>query len=645
MLLAHRLAPGADTVVFSEAGADSFKNALARLAAAAEPVEAVALEAVPLPSRQDLPNSESWVAANAADLPRVVVAPTSALRGAAARDGASPVESTPDDHAHAAVARSSAVAAGLASVHRADTTMSMPAAVPRTGFPLPGAGAGSGASPLRQDHSSDVDHQALPAATAGVVAAATAGAVPPMPWLVAPVAARFKPELPAGATAEFVAPTRLPSQSAGAAVMTTAVARRFVDDGGAAALRGGAGGAGDQRADNETAKTAGSAESRVSSEPLAALVGVGLSGAAAEAGFDPLKQVRWSDEAEAATRVALAAAPPTSRQGLLASGSEAVVDAADGAPTSVAPVAILTGVSGQAPAAVAGQVATADAVPAPGTVVHQAGGNLERRVWSLPPVRAGADSGRDKPPAAAARFKPEPPAGATAEVVAPTRLPSQSASAAVMATAVARRFVDDGSAVALLGAADLAGDLAGDRAAADVDMVPAGGVDLRGPAGSLSAPLGVVATGSAVEPVPDARRPAAVSPPPPEAGMAPGHLQLDLKTADGAPMRVDMTFDTAGGARLVVHAANDDTAASLIERSVQLVDAMRVLGLAVDVDVRQGNGQTPSPAAADFGASSGSRRPPHDTGPAAGRLGAADPEPARMPARNPDISAALSFYA
>ena len=127
--------------------------------------------------------------------------------------------------------------------------------------------------------------------------------------------------------------------------------------------------------------------------------------------------------------------------------------------------------------------------------------------------------------------------------------------------------------------------------------------------------------------------------------MAPGRLQLDLKTADGAPMRVDMTFDAAGGAQLVVHAANDDAAASLIERSAQLVDAMRGLGLAVDVDVRQGNGQTPSPAAADSGASSGSRRPPQDTGPAAGRPGAAEPPPLRPAARDPNTPAALSFYA
>jgi hypothetical protein len=199
---------------------------------------------------------------------------------------------------------------------------------------------------------------------------------------------------------------------------------------------------------------------------------------------------------------------------------------------------------------------------------------------------------------------------------------------------VARQLANAG-----LGAASLT---AVERAVDDSQAMPLASL---GMGGSPATPLALAAPGAAVATGPDARPALAASPPPVEPGLTPGRLQLDLQTADGAPIRVDMTFDAAGGAQLVVHAHSDATAGSLIERSAQLVDAMRDLGLTVEVDVRQGSGQPSDAAAGGGGGSAGSQRLTPDAVSGAGRAMAAVPVPARPPARSLDVSAALSFYA
>jgi hypothetical protein len=235
----------------------------------------------------------------------------------------------------------------------------------------------------------------------------------------------------------------------------------------------------------------------------------------------------------------------------------------------------------------------------------------------------------------AARFTPAVAAGTVATVTAPTLLPPQFGGGVVSAARITLHAVDDGL--------DARWRAAVDRADGDRQPLSAGGLETGAAAALPTASMG--STRLAPASGPDAQRLAAAVAPPPEAANVPGRLQLDLQTADGTPIRVDMSFDPAGGAQLVVHANSHAAAQSLIERSAQLVDAMRDLGLAVDVDVRQGSGQTFGASTADGGTSSGSRRPPPDSDPVASRTVAGVTSPARSPARNPDISAALSFYA
>jgi len=122
-----------------------------------------------------------------------------------------------------------------------------------------------------------------------------------------------------------------------------------------------------------------------------------------------------------------------------------------------------------------------------------------------------------------------------------------------------------------------------------------------------------------------------------------GRLQLQMQSAELGPMSLDMALDAAGHAHLIVHAATESLALSLGERTGQLVDAMRDMGLTVQVDVRQGGSQ----AGFTGGGAAGQQASPD-----ANRAGAAPPEPRALPIipatpRRPaaPASGALSFYA
>lgn len=122
-----------------------------------------------------------------------------------------------------------------------------------------------------------------------------------------------------------------------------------------------------------------------------------------------------------------------------------------------------------------------------------------------------------------------------------------------------------------------------------------------------------------------------------------GRLQLQMQSAELGPMSLDMALDAAGHAHLIVHAATESLALSLGERTGQLVDAMRDMGLTVQVDVRQGGPQ----AGFTGGGAAGQQASPD-----ANRGGAAPPEPRALPIvpaapRRPAAteSGALSFYA
>ena len=73
----------------------------------------------------------------------------------------------------------------------------------------------------------------------------------------------------------------------------------------------------------------------------------------------------------------------------------------------------------------------------------------------------------------------------------------------------------------------------------------------------------------------------------------PRRLQLQLQTEAMGPLTLEMTLDGAGHAHLVVQAASEALRQSLGERSPGLVDAMKDLGLSVQVDLGQG-GQSAS---------------------------------------------------
>jgi len=129
----------------------------------------------------------------------------------------------------------------------------------------------------------------------------------------------------------------------------------------------------------------------------------------------------------------------------------------------------------------------------------------------------------------------------------------------------------------------------------------------------------------------------------PRANVDAGRLQLQMQSAELGPMSLDMALDAAGHAHLIVHAATESLALSLGERTGQLVDAMRDMGLTVQVDVRQGGSQ----AGFTGGGAAGQQASPD-----ANRAGAAPTEPRALPIipatpRRPAATAsgALSFYA
>ena len=130
---------------------------------------------------------------------------------------------------------------------------------------------------------------------------------------------------------------------------------------------------------------------------------------------------------------------------------------------------------------------------------------------------------------------------------------------------------------------------------------------------------------------------------PARANLDSGRLQLQMQSAELGPMSLDMALDAAGHAHLIVHAATESLALSLGERTGQLVDAMRDMGLTVQVDVRQGGSQ----AGFTGGGAAGQQASPD-----ANRAGAAPAEPRALPIipatpRRPAATAsgALSFYA
>ncbi len=124
------------------------------------------------------------------------------------------------------------------------------------------------------------------------------------------------------------------------------------------------------------------------------------------------------------------------------------------------------------------------------------------------------------------------------------------------------------------------------------------------------------------------------------AAVDPGRLQLDLQSPDMGQMRLDLAIDPGGNARLVVHAASESAALSLGERTGQLVDAMREMGLSLQVDVRQGGGQGAGANPQPPGSAPSHAVAVRDSVPTISTpAGAA---PARRPPAHPR---ALSFYA
>lgn len=71
----------------------------------------------------------------------------------------------------------------------------------------------------------------------------------------------------------------------------------------------------------------------------------------------------------------------------------------------------------------------------------------------------------------------------------------------------------------------------------------------------------------------------------------PQKLQIDIDNGEAGRIRMDMVFSEPGQAALVVHASSEAQSQLLSERSQQLVDTLRELGLVVQVSVRQGGTQ------------------------------------------------------
>jgi hypothetical protein len=78
---------------------------------------------------------------------------------------------------------------------------------------------------------------------------------------------------------------------------------------------------------------------------------------------------------------------------------------------------------------------------------------------------------------------------------------------------------------------------------------------------------------------------------PAQAGL-PGQLQLQINLPDLGPLRLDMQLDASGQAQLLLQTGSAALAQTLGEHTHQLVDAMRELGLAVQVDVRHDSAGT-----------------------------------------------------
>ena len=71
----------------------------------------------------------------------------------------------------------------------------------------------------------------------------------------------------------------------------------------------------------------------------------------------------------------------------------------------------------------------------------------------------------------------------------------------------------------------------------------------------------------------------------------PQKLQIDIDNGEAGRIRMDMVFSEPGHAALVVHASSEAQSQLLGERSQQLMDTLRELGLVVEVSVRQGGTQ------------------------------------------------------
>ncbi len=71
----------------------------------------------------------------------------------------------------------------------------------------------------------------------------------------------------------------------------------------------------------------------------------------------------------------------------------------------------------------------------------------------------------------------------------------------------------------------------------------------------------------------------------------PQKLQIDIDNGEAGRIRMDMVFSEPGHAALVVHASSEAQSQLLGERSQQLVDTLRELGLVVQVSVREGGTQ------------------------------------------------------
>jgi hypothetical protein len=71
----------------------------------------------------------------------------------------------------------------------------------------------------------------------------------------------------------------------------------------------------------------------------------------------------------------------------------------------------------------------------------------------------------------------------------------------------------------------------------------------------------------------------------------PQKLQIEIDNGEAGRIRMDMVFSEPGQAALVVHASSEAQSQLLSDRSQQLVDTLRELGLVVQVSVRQGGTQ------------------------------------------------------